>query len=164
MPRTKDDRRIVKGVHLPIMPEGHDDAKVPSRDRPKANTFQTFVEGQEDELEAHMTPEQMERLQEQGVIDGDGWKPGSAKPEAVKAVQQAREAERREAEERAAQPQQPKRGQQQTSPAKNYAELHVDELHAEASRRNIEGRSELKTHDQLVKALEKHDRDAAKKS
>jgi hypothetical protein len=40
----------------------------------------------------------------------------------------------------------------------DYEAMTVEDLHKLASDRNLEGRSELKHKDQLVKALQKHDR------
>lgn len=45
----------------------------------------------------------------------------------------------------------------------DYDAKHVDELHAEAAKRNIEGRSALTTKADLIKALEKDDKSRAKK-
>lgn len=45
-----------------------------------------------------------------------------------------------------------------TAPATDYDAMTVEDLHKLASDRNLEGRSELKHKDQLVKALQKHDR------
>jgi hypothetical protein len=141
--RDTDTRRILSGVQLPIDPKGRKTAGPQMRTYyQQGNPGEPGHRDDRDDLEDVMTPAQMEYLKEQGAIEGD-WEPGGAEDLTVRHA-----------------PSQQKRGQS----AKNYAELHVDELHAEASRRNIEGRSELKTHDQLVKALEKHDRDAAKKS
>ena len=39
-----------------------------------------------------------------------------------------------------------------------YPTMTVEELHHEATRRNLDGRSELKTKDQLIAALEKDDK------
>ena len=41
--------------------------------------------------------------------------------------------------------------------AADYSSMTVEDLHAEATRRNLEGRSELKTKEDLVKALKRHD-------
>lgn len=46
--------------------------------------------------------------------------------------------------------------------AQGYDAMHVDELHKLATEREIEGRSELTTKAQLVKALEKDDKAKAK--
>lgn len=43
-----------------------------------------------------------------------------------------------------------------------YPTMTVEELHHEVSRRNIEGRSDLKTKDQLIDALKKDDKKASK--
>lgn len=103
MARTKDDRRIVKGVQLPMHPRDADgEIRKDDRDRPmRASTFEVFTEGQEDELEAFMTPEQLKYLKKQGAIEGDGWKPGSGDIKAVQAVLDAKEQERQDAEKAA---------------------------------------------------------------
>lgn len=51
---AKDNRKILRGVVLPGVKEA-------------------FAEGKEDELEALLTQEQIERLKEKGAIEGD-WK------------------------------------------------------------------------------------------
>ena len=43
-----------------------------------------------------------------------------------------------------------------------YPSMTVEELHHEATRRNLDGRSELKTKDELIKALEKDDKKGKK--
>lgn len=104
MARTKDDRRIVQGVQLPMHARDAD-GKVKTGDNDKplpARTFDVFTEGMEDELEAHATPEQITHLRKKGAIEGDGWKPAAGDPKAVAAVREAKEAEAREAEEKAA--------------------------------------------------------------
>lgn len=120
MARTKDDRRIVKGVQLPIVPRDEDGKPLKDdRDRPRrASTFLTFTEGQEDELEAHMTPEQFEHLKKNGALEGKDWSPGSGHPKKVKAVADAREAERAEAEAAAAEPE--KKATHATHPATHH--------------------------------------------
>lgn len=45
-----------------------------------------------------------------------------------------------------------------TTTGTDYDAMTVEDLHQEASRRNLEGRSELKTKADLTKALQKHDR------
>lgn len=44
-----------------------------------------------------------------------------------------------------------------------YPTMTVEELHHEATRRNLDGRSELKTKDDLIKALTKDDKTKGKK-
>jgi multidrug resistance efflux pump len=66
MPKEKDNRRIVQGVQLP---------EVDLNAKGGGMIQKTYTSGQEDELEAQLSPSQVEYLKAQGAIEGD-WTPG----------------------------------------------------------------------------------------
>lgn len=72
--RQKDTRRILSAVQIPT-----NHVRNLQTGGMVATSFDTFKEGDEDGLEAVMTPKQYERLKKLGAIDGD-WEPKGQEP------------------------------------------------------------------------------------
>jgi hypothetical protein len=153
MAKGKDDkvtRRILRGVTFQVR-----------------GSSRTFVPGEEDDLEKYMTAEQAEKLIEAEAIEGDWNATGEPAGQDVmtyspaalgktrgnkgnrSAPAWAREPEKGPASAPAA------RGQPAaTARPADYDQMTLEELHAEAAKREIPGRSGLDKAG-LVKALQK---------
>jgi hypothetical protein len=89
MAREKDNRLILSAVQLPDQWARERDASGKEQGPPRATGFTEYAPGDEDDLEAAMTPEQCEYLLDCGAIAGD-WKAAGKLPAGVEPGASAR--------------------------------------------------------------------------